>query len=82
MMPTSERPEPQDDLDRDLNQIVEYLALSHLAEEVNFIAAPLRRILVALLGALPEDGLSPYRRHLRERLSAAGSRPEASADQP
>jgi hypothetical protein len=80
MMPTSERPDPQDDLDRDLTQIVEYLALSHLAEEVNFIALPLRRILVALLEALPEAEMSPYRQHLGERLSAG--RPEASADQP
>jgi hypothetical protein len=73
-MPTNERPDPQDDLDRDLSQIVEYLALSSLAEEVNFIAAPLRRILVALLAALPEGEMSPYRRHLCERLGAG--RPE------
>jgi hypothetical protein len=80
MMTTSERPDFQDDLDRDLNQVVEYLALSYLAEEVNFIAAPLRRIMVALLGALSEEELSPYRRHLRELLGGAGHRRAGSAE--
>lgn len=73
-MPTSERPDLQDDLDRDLNEIVEYLALSALAEEVNFVAAPLRRVVLALLGALPEAELSPYRRHLKDALVATRGR--------
>jgi len=68
-MPTTERPAFEDELDADLNQVVEYIALSFLAEEVSFIAAPLRRIMVAFLGALPDGALSPYRRHLRDILT-------------
>jgi hypothetical protein len=79
-MPSSERPDLQDDLDRDLNEIVEYLALSSLAEEVNFIAAPLRRIVIALLGALSDGQLSPYRRHLRSVLAASQDRAGGSGD--
>ena len=58
----NQRPDPKDELDRDLNEIVEYLALSALAEEVNFVAAPLRRVVLALLAALPDEELSPHRR--------------------
>ncbi|MGH2406599.1 MAG: hypothetical protein ACRDF7_00785 [Candidatus Limnocylindrales bacterium] len=70
----SQRPDPQDDLDRDLNEIVEYLALTALTEEVNFVAAPLRRVVLALLAALPEAELSPYRRHLKSVLVAGRAR--------
>jgi hypothetical protein len=73
-MPTSQRPDPQDELDRDLNEIVEYLALSALSEEVNFVSAPLRRVVLALLAALPDAELSPYRRHLKSVLVATRSR--------
>ena len=70
----NQRPDPKDELDRDLNEIVEYLALSALAEEVNFVAAPLRRVVLALLAALPDEELSPYRRHLKNVLVAGRAR--------
>jgi hypothetical protein len=73
-MPTSERPDLQDDLDRDLNEIIEYLALSALSEDLNFVAAPLRRVVLALLAALPDVELSPYRRHLKNVLVATRAR--------
>src|SRR3990172_7774253 len=75
-MSTSERPPLEDDLDRDLNLVVEYLTLSYLADELNVIAPPLRRIVVALLAAEEAQGRpSPFRRDLLDPLrSAHGAR--------
>jgi hypothetical protein len=82
-MSTSERPPLEDDLDRDLNMVVEYLTLSYLADELNVIAPPLRRIVVALLEVEEAQGrLSPYRRYLRDLLHSAQAGRGAGPDRP
>jgi hypothetical protein len=82
-MSTSERPPLEDDLDRDLNTAVEYLTLSYLADELNVIAPPLRRIIVALLAAEEAQGrLTPYRRYLQGLLRTARPGRDAGPDRP
>lgn len=82
-MSTSQRPPLEDDLDRDLNTAVEYLTLSYLADELNVIAPPLRRIVVALLAAEEAQGrLSPYRRYLLDLLRSAQAGRGGGTDRP
>jgi len=82
-MSTSERPPLEDALDRDLNAVVEYLTLSYLADELNVIAPPLRRIVVALLEVEEAQGrLSPYRRYLRGLLRATQVGRSSGPDRP
>jgi hypothetical protein len=73
-MSTAEAPRPQDDLDRALAEVLEYLALSGMVEgELNAVVRPMNRIVVALLASQEsQGGLSAYRRHLLQRIRAAG----------
>lgn len=66
---------PQDDLDKALRDVMEFLAISVMAEEEwNAMRAPLMRVIVALLVSQEaQDLLSPYCRHLLDTLRAAGT---------
>lgn len=66
---------PQDDLDKALRDVMEFLAISVMAEEEwNAMRAPLMRVIVALLVSKEaQDLLSPYGRHLLDILRAAGT---------
>jgi len=66
---------PQDDLDKALRDVMEFLAISVMAEEEwNAMRAPLMRVIVALLVSQEaQDLLSPYCRHLLDILRAAGT---------
>ena len=66
---------PQDDLDKALRDVMEFLAISVMAEgEWNAMRAPLMRVIVALLVSQEaQDLLSPYCRHLLDTLRAAGT---------
>jgi hypothetical protein len=66
---------PQEDLDKALRDVMEFLAISVMAEgEWNAMRAPLMRVIVALLVSQEaQDLLSPYRGHLLDILRAAGT---------
>ena len=79
-MPSAERPGLEDDLDRDLDEIVQYLTLLYLADEMSIVVHPMRRILIALLVAQDALGqLTPYRRYLHDQLVAARARDKGTA---
>ena len=73
-MPTTEAARPQDDLDRALAEVLEYLALSGMVEgELNAAAGPMNKVIVALLvSEEAQDGLSAYRQNLLQRIRAVG----------
>lgn len=75
-MPTTDTPRPEDDLDRALAEVLEYLALSGMVEgELNAATPPMNRLIVALLVSQEaQSTLSAYRRYLLGRIRAAGER--------
>jgi hypothetical protein len=73
-MPTTEAPRPEDELDRALSDVLQYLALSAMVEgELNVVAAPMNKVIAALLVSEErQGGLSPYRAFLLQRIRSAG----------
>ncbi len=73
-MPAMETPDPQDELDRALARLLEYLALAGMVEgELNAALPSMNKVIVALLASQESQGLlSPYRRSLLDRIRAAG----------
>lgn len=76
----TDAPRPQDDLDRALADVLEYLALSAMVEgELNAAVGPMNKIVVALLASQEAQGdLSAYRRYLLQRIRSAGEREPGS----
>lgn len=66
---------PDDDLDKAIGKVLEYLALSSMVEgELNVVGPAINKVIVALLVSQEAQGqLSPYREGLLQRIRAGAS---------
>lgn len=74
-MAKTKAPKAEDDLDKALGKILEYLALSGMVEgELNVVGPAINKVIVALLVSQEAQGkLSPYRERLLQRIRAGAS---------
>jgi hypothetical protein len=75
-MDSTSQPDPKDETDRAVHEVLEYLALERMVEgEFSSVEVAIRRVLVVML-ELEEsaDALTPYRKNLLREMRESGDR--------